>query len=423
MWCWTLSKPFPTPITPVRLVGPLDMQGLTISPTGHLAIWASEKTWQGTVSKVHVGKPIQFTDQNRSPEDESPPVPEPFELIQTQRVQEAAFSPDGAKLLIWTADSGPQVIQPLGAGANPPGTARVWDPVSGTPLTAPIKYRQSIRGAKFVQNGAGLLVWGEEPVVQHWEIVPSKLPETADKPAFIFEKYDETTSSDKSIVIRSQYVNESQKHRFVMSHNSKPDGSVVTDRKRPVMGIRFTGHAKNMLEWGGEAGAGFVCLWDMEKQSLLTPFYAHPLKVQYAVSNSTDSKILTTTLSTSSGYSPSMKVHLWDVLSNIELMEPLVLHEGAHAGFGSTELEIDVPTNDKWTRFHIDPVPVLSSDDPRWDVVLRTGTYLNDVGEMVRLSHEELQKLRSLSPLERPSFHEWSKGYATQELKFTPMTL
>lgn len=393
IWTWRTSQAshdvFEIAPRPVFSPGPLG--GVSISSNSQLAVWTS-----GESPDLSIGTVKQFDSS-----DSTSAV-----LKHSQRIQDARFSSDGSKLLVWTADSVPVKDQPTGAGANPAGTVRIWDTATAMPLTFPLKYPKALRGAKWVDGDLGFLVWGEDLQVQHWQITPpSSIRTTVSKPASEPLQFDTAKSADGS---RSATV--------------VGDGVVIHDlgdrripRNRIVSGVRFMNGDQAVLEWGGESGEGpglgYALLWDYLTAQNLTAMFSHNQRVSYAEINSDRSLLLTTTTRSPQHSTTAVTAHLWDLETNCELMEPLRIHNGHQVTFGPVDMVIETPWYESADRYNIAPVPAITSADPRWDVALRTGTYLNRAGELIYLFHEEFLKLKHLlnqtDPSKLPRFEKW----------------
>ncbi len=394
IWTWRSSQAshdvFGIAPTSVYCPGPID--GVAISEDSQLAVWT-----RGEAPVLSLGTLKQFASSDPSPV---------MTLSHSQRIQEAKFSSEGSKLLVWTADNVPLGYQPTGAGANPAGTVRVWDTATGLPITAPLKYPKALRGAKWGHEDQGFLVWGEDLRVQHWQIqTPSSLHTSVPKPASEPARFEEIKSADNS---RSAKV---VRDRVVITDM----GYRIVPRYRPVSGVRFTNNDQAILEWGGESGeapgVGYALQWNYLTTQNLTAMFSHTQRVSYAELNSAGTLLLTTTTRSPQHATTAVTVHLWDLATNCELMEPLKIHDGYQVTFGPHDTVIEIPRYESSDRYDIAPVPAITSADPRWDVVLRTGTYLNRAGELIFLTNGEFLKLKDLlkqpDSAQRPSFEKW----------------
>ncbi len=70
-------------------------------------------------------------------------------------VSQAVFSPDGGRLLTASAD----------------GTARLWDALTGQPVTAPLRHGGEVRQARFSPNGRQVLTAGADGLARVWDLV------------------------------------------------------------------------------------------------------------------------------------------------------------------------------------------------------------------------------------------------------------
>ena len=156
---------------------------------------------------------------------------------------------------------------------------------------------------------------------------------------------------------------------------------------------------------------GYALLWNYLTTQNLTAFFSHTQRVSYAELNPSGTLLLTTTTRSPQHATTAVTAHLWDLATNCELMEPLKIHDGYQVTFGPHETVIEIPRYDSADRYDIAPVPAITSTDPRWDVVLRTGTYLNRAGELIYLSNGEFLQLKELlkqpAPSQRPAFEKW----------------
>ena len=192
-------------------------------------------------------------------------------------------------------------------------------------------------------------------------------------------------------------------------------GHRIVPRNRLVSGVRFTKNDQAILEWGGEPGEGpglgYTLLWNYLTTQNLTAMFSHNQRVSYAELNSSGTLLLTTTTRSPQFATTAVTAHLWDLATNCELMEPLRIHDGYQVTFGPNDTVLEIPRYDNADQYDIAPVPAITSADPRWDVVLRTGTYLNRAGELIYLSNEEFLPLKKLleqpEPSQRPPFEKW----------------
>ena len=345
------------------------LNDVRIAPHGQsLAIWSSNELFLG-------GREL------RNPDGGFPAI----RIASCKYVQDAIYSQDGTKLLVWTAKEKPRFGSGVSSRGNTPGIVQVFETSTGLPLTAPIQLSKAFRGAKFVNNDREFLAWGEDGMLQHWRITSQ--PST---PATITED-----STDAHIVNR----------------NEPEIRSTTVDPDR-VQGVRPLGQGAKQLEWGGHTGGvgqipgGYACL--REAKRLLTPIFRHERNVSTAACDRSVTRVLTSTSGNPLNPDSRMTAHLWDVTTAIELMEPLAIHgtKSTTAQFSADEGSLIVfGAMAGPFQYHISPDPALDRKDPRIDIVTRTGTYLDQFGDLKTVPPESWRLLKSLNT--RPTYDEW----------------
>lgn len=317
-----------------------------------------------------------------------PRIKIPYRGLEGQRIMGVEFSADGSRLLVWTAREEPTFGTYKGSVGNTPGTVRIWDVATGVPLTAPISIGTAIRGAKFVQKDTAFLAWGVNGVVQHW---------TLDSPGAVSEiRFDAERAE-----LLNDFTADARKTAF--------DPSRVKD-VRPIR------NGQAFFEWGCSSGdpaqvaGAYACLWNPVSRSLIAPMIRQSGELSFATLNSSESWILMSSGTSPEENSISLNARLWDVATATPLMEPLPifgLSKASLARFGRDQKSIRVQTRDSGYQFTYD----ISSDwlsetsDPRSELVIRSGTYLNRSGELVHLKPDQWATLRDANPL--PTYSDW----------------
>lgn len=69
-------------------------------------------------------------------------------------VRGAVFGADSRRVLTWSED----------------GTARVWEPATGEPLTPPLEHEDVVWGAAFSADGRRVLTWSADGTARVWDI-------------------------------------------------------------------------------------------------------------------------------------------------------------------------------------------------------------------------------------------------------------
>lgn len=401
VWAWRLQ---PTgdvaSITPNPTYLGHSIGGLSASTNGQVAVWSDEDA-----ALLQVGQWRQFAESTT------------LDIPHDERIQEATFSPDGTKLLVWTA----HVLQPLGetitgGGENPPGSVQVWEVEFGLPVTASLKAPQPIRGARWSPDGLSFVVWGEHPLVQSWEVatrpqthqVVDWAPET---PLLVEDSgagpdippLDE--SDDKS------YRLFAQDQQILIAFSPEKGGGTQTIRRNlPVHGVRFIDAGTTVLEWGGLLGKGYVSLWQIDAPNRLQETISLPQPVSFADIDRAKGQLLVTTIPNSHTHVRAETVHWWGLSTRVELMSPLRAHTTSPARFGQSENTLAFPRENQADQFHRGPVPPLTRQDPRWDVILRTGTFIDPIGDLTSLYPPEITELRKLLSVDEatwPTVPDW----------------
>lgn len=417
VWAWRLSsgedasgvaEMTPTPTFVGATIG-----GLSAGPDGQIAVWTD-----GEPSTLRMGTMRQFANQST------------IDIPHRDRIQAATYSPDGTQLLTWTA----RVVLPpgnriVGGGENPPGSVQVWDTRFGLPVTAPLKGDYPLRGAVWGPDSQSFVVWGEGPLVQSWRVSnrtqPHQTVNWSPEPAFPvnnlvmsdFSVMDE--SDDKSYIL-------SVKGNLIQIGFSKTKGGGAQTIRRglPVQGVRFV-DASTVLEWGGHPGKGYVSMWDIDSPERMKKVVIVPQPVSFADFAPADNQLLITTIPNSHTDVRSSVVHLWSLGMKLDLMSPLRLHSTSPARFCGTKNAIALPSENSADQFNQEPVPSLTRRDPRWDVIERTGTFLDPLGELSYLDPYEiapkqlgvhrqkmfvpLREIQQQDESTRPSVSDWVK--------------
>jgi hypothetical protein len=334
-----------------------------------------------------------------------------------QRIQQAVFSADSRKVLAWTAEEPPLIGSMKSSLGSTPGIVRIWETDTAVPLTAPIRLSMALRGAKFVDEDQGLLLWGDDGMVQHWRITatPTSPGEVIPSPPPPEDGYPRASSADNSRMV----VFDSREMEIEVINGKS---HVRIPRNQSVMGFKFFEDSLDVLEWGGADGSaglrpgGYVSLWSLPSQKALTPTLRQLRLVKGAVCNSDRSRILTGTKASPIENTGYATVHLWDTELAAELMEPLVIFgtKECEARFDEAETKIVVQAESGIPRasayvYDISLEKLTTPIDPRFLIVIRTGTYLNRFGEVTWLPiakwRDLVHQYRTAQPL--PQFEEW----------------
>ncbi len=393
IWAWRLSGSVAdsTTIVPNPTFTTLPFNGLAMSPNSLFAIWTGEGA-----SRLQLGRLKQF----------NPSDLQVMEFPHTRNIQEVRFSQDGSKMLVWTAEEAPVFRQKAGGGANRSGSVRIWETASGMPLTSPVKYPSALRGAKWVDHDQGFIVWGEDHFVQHW-----KIAETSPVQSKVEGPESEHVSGN--LAVARDGVHEVETHGFpvvgirYLKELGKPVNPI--SRSRKVRGVRFIDEGQTVLEWGGNNGVGYAAIWKIDNLTVFSQTFPHTDTVGNAEVNSNGDLLLSTT--EPQYHDGSFIVHLWDMTAKCELIEPWRVLSGGSPRFGPEDVLIDFPTGNGVLRHHIAPRPPLLSIDPRWEVMQRTGTFMDQTGALSYFTNKEFRQLtqflRDTDPLKLPPLEKW----------------
>lgn len=419
VWAWRLStsenaSQEVTEMSPNPTLLTYSIGGMSAGPDGQLAVWTDEE-----ISTLRIGTMRQFGDQ------------ESINIPHRDRIQAATYSPDGTKLLVWTARVViPSGISIVGGGENPPGSVQVWETKFGLPVTAPLRRDHPLRGAQWGPDSQSFVVWDEGPLVQSWRITdrPQMHQVIDDWPPEPEPPVDPNTTDPQ--MPRLMDVSDDKSYSlYVMGKKiqigyskEKGGGARTITRDLRVQGVRFV-DAATVLEWGGEPGHGFVALWDINSPELMEEFVVVPQLVSSADLAPAKDQLLITTIPNNHTNVRASTIHWWSLGMRMDLLSPLTVHSTSPARFCRSKTAIAFPSKNSADQFDRGPVPALKRRDPRWDVIERTGTFLDPLGELSYLlpheidskhpSDQRLMKFDSLRELQRrdestsPSVSDW----------------
>ncbi len=338
------------------------------------------------------------------------------------------LSADSSRILVWTAKYVHPPTGAVGVVNNHPGVVQVWDNLARCPITPPLTIGAELRGAKLVANDQQVLMWGENGRVLLWDLSqchrisdvqisqdPHPRPQEA---AYQDGKSWAPMPRDNTQVFWDEtgWGIESREPQIQVGEHHN------------LRGIREMGPADEegwwVLGWGGSSGAtgtgsgGFAGIWHPETGEMFLPLYKHSHAVCSAQSNMNRDLLLTSTYVSEPGDPSPASVHLWSMSTDTELIPPIPVfnNTGAYSEIDSEGRTLTIRTqsgansrdeNLHYITYHLDltPDPAISTDDPRLDVVIRTGTYLDRFGSVAYLSRESWKELRD-NPV-RPSYETW----------------
>ena len=179
-----------------------------------------------------------------------------------------------------------------------------------------------------------------------------------------------------------------------------------------------------ILGWGGSSGApgtgsgGFVGVWQSQSGNLEYPLCLHPHAISYAQVHNGIDQLLTSTYVAEPGNSSPASVHLWHLPTNTELIPsiPVFNNAGAYSQIDPAGQMLTIRTqsgadsreeNFRYITYKLDLTsdPEINPDDPRLDIVIRTGTYLDKYGSVAFLSREAWKSVCD-NPT-RPAYDSW----------------
>jgi WD40 repeat protein len=241
----------------------------------------------------------------------------PLWLPHQGKVLDAAFSPDGARIVtasedhtarVWDAITGRPVTPPLrhqekvvGAAFSPDGarvvtaswdgTARVWDATTGQPVTPPLEHQNVVFSAVFSLDGARVVTAGAVDLARVWD-----------------------ASSGQPLSPRRQHPD------LVLSAAFSPDGARVVTRS-----------------------SNAVRVWSVATGEPLTPPLEHPGIVLSAAFSPDGARVVTASLSD--------PVRIWDATTGRPLSRSLEASSGAtRAAFSLDGTRVVTASLDQTTR-------------------------------------------------------------------------
>lgn len=344
------------------------------------------------------------------------------------------FTDDGSRLLVWTAKYVPLPDRAVDVFHNTPGVVQVWDLQARAPVTPPLSMETSLRGAKFVNHHQQVLMWGENGRVLLWDIsrcnrISKVVTSQQSPPISLLTPASEDNTRQVRIPGSLTTLCWDQSGWWTTSPH------LAAQRPHRYMpGIAEmipmeTLKAFRTLGWGGADGrpgmgtGGFAALWNIESGELIYPLFRHSQVVCHAQAARNDELLLTTTRTVYGTNQPMSAVHLWHMPSGQQLIPPIPIlnHTGTFAEVDSVgrRLTIRTQTGDDRTQrdfayvsyeYDLSPDPMISTDDPRLDIVRRTGTLLDQYGNVEYLSRTGLKSLRATSTRDLP-YDAWLQDY------------
>ncbi len=359
-------------------------------------------------------------------------------------IYSASLSADKSKVLAWTAHYVQRPQFQVDAVDNPAGMVRVWDRLARVPITPPLKLTLPLRGAKFANNDREMLMWGEDGRVLRWDLQRADTVQILAKQTAA----PEFKPSSRSLKFRAVPDTDDK-----TSRDQKPGEYEVTwdyagwriadlsGSEHPVRGLSGMRldfqKGFRLLGWGGDNGApgstqgGFVMQWSVPSGQRMVPTLRHPLAVAGANYNERLTRLVSATMRYDPGIAQPATVHLWDLSpgdeeTRVELMQALpvfdygaeppsfspdgnalIIHMSPKMRDGQEE------TQQLTFSYGIAEDPTLDPQDPRIDLILRTGASLSQSGQlqwMRRSFWKELlaneTKLRTVQGLERHHLYE-----------------
>lgn len=345
------------------------------------------------------------------------------------------ISADQSRVLIWTAKYVHPPNGAVGVVDNQPGVVQVWDTQARAPITPPLRTGVELRGAKFAANDEQLLMWTEDGRVLLWDISRCHRISDVQVSQATHPRFPEAARQDGE---SSTSLPGSDQQKVCWDY----DGWWIEPTLKGQANMTYVRGMDQMrsasedgmlvLGWGGSTGAvgtgsgGFVGLWHTDDQSLALPLMKHPHAVCCAQSAGDSERMLTSTYISEPGNPSLASVHLWHVPTNTQLIPPIPVfnNTGAYSEIDPAGRILTIRTQSGADsrvaslrfityKFDIAPDPEISTDDPRLDMVIRTGTYLDRFGAVTFLPRESWKSLRD-RPV-RPSYEEW-----VQELENPP---
>lgn len=360
-WCPANANASETAFRSIDFSEPIS--GATISSDGlHIAVRAG--------NEVHL--------LSGGPPGEKPQAAR--RLLHTESVREALFSSDNRSLLTWTARHREPGLSNFSSD-NVPGTIRVWETSTGIPRTIPWKAGSPIEHCRFIGHDE-VVVTSQNGQLSHWQLTSQLSQElTVESNKLMSPDQDENFISIP-------------KQRLV---DGKPVMEITMRPRESVMhSLEFESQDRPLsLQFGnlGGGGGGFAIVTD-NRRNLQTPL-RHPTRVKAAEWLKKRDMLLTWTMPTSD--TKRVTVHLWDTGSLSEVMEPLnVDNKFCRVKYNEETDAIEILGLEEThpLGFSYSIAPTLPDTDLRSVVVERTGTFLNEFGELSQLTKSELHGFR-----------------------------
>ncbi|WXA91563.1 hypothetical protein LZC95_34530 [Pendulispora brunnea] len=281
-------------------------------------------------------------------------------------VRDVGISPDGTRVVtasqdktarIWDAITGKPITPPLqhgdwvrAASFSPDGTrivtasndqtARVWDALTGKPLGPPLPHRAVVDGASFSFDGSRVVTASADETVRVWdattgEPITPRLNETRNRVVLTARMSVAFSPDGKRIVAASISEKTVQMWDAVTGQPLKP-----SIEESNVYGLRFSPDGASILT----ASLNHVAtLWDVKTGRALTPPLTHLAEIYSAVFSADGLRVVTA--------SADHTARVWDVKTG-QPLTPYLRHDDSvvSASFSPDGTRIVTASTDKTAR-------------------------------------------------------------------------